>query len=31
MPNYKATLDITVNGDDVDWLYHAIDRLREMH
>lgn len=28
MPNYKATVEIIVNGNDVDWLYDAIDQLR---
>ena len=30
MPKYKATLEISVDGDDVDWLYNAVDQLREM-
>lgn len=30
MPKYRATLEITVDGDDVDWLYHAINQVREL-
>lgn len=30
MPLYKADVTVYVDGDDVDWLYHAIDQLADM-
>lgn len=30
MPVYKATVEIQVDGDDVDWLNETIDEIRDL-